>query len=229
MKWNSINKGFITLVLATAVFLMMSTILHASIDAQDTDMASHDYILDRQQSTSCSMVEMSDDDLSSVTAAGFSSFTIAGDVVKAYFNIEARTFTEIDSLKMGYYQLGNQMGWDENWTNVSFGSSTEDLVCNGLYIEARYTNITSPTARTLENIKIGTPFMTGPISATFNSFSGRIEDGAGVPVIVDGVSIDGRRITTMGTRTVYSNTDEFYIQLNANTGWQFFWKNATVN
>jgi hypothetical protein len=232
MKRGFIVRGFLTLVLTSIVLIILAMPLFASMDAQDInnmDMASHDYILDRQQSANCSMVQMNDDELSSVAATGFSNFTLQDNVVKAYFNIEARTFTEIDSLKMGYYPIGVNMGWDEDWTNISLGSPTEDLICKGIYIEANFSNITNPTGRTLQNIKIGTPSMTGPITATFNSFSGRIEDGTGVPVIVGGLPIDGRRITTLGTKTVYSNSDEFYMQLNANTGWWFFWKNATVN
>jgi hypothetical protein len=236
MKWNSINRGSITLILASVVFIMMSMPLYASMSAQQEmdkmDMASHDYILDRQQSSNCSMVQMSDDELSNVTATGFSSFTLQDNIVKAYFNIEARTFTEVQSIKMGYYDDGtNGLGWDQNWADVSFGLATEDLICKGLYIEAKFTNITDAATRTLDCIKMGTPKMTGPIRATFNSFSGRIEDGNNVPVIVDGNPVDGRRITTLGTKTIYSNTDEFYIQLSrtgSQAGWSFFWKNATV-
>lgn len=242
MRWYLMKRGFLTLV-ATAVALMAFSVpLFASQDVQDTDqhdyiidvqdMNQHDYIMDKQQAHNCSMVQMNDDELSDVTAAGFSSFTLQDNVTKAYFNIEARTFTEIQSLKMGYYNNGTTTGWDEDWTNVSLGSATEDLVCKGLYIEAKFSNIADAATRTLDSIKIGTPSMTGPISATFNSFSGRIEDGTGVPVVVGGVPIDGKRITTLGTRTVYSNNDEFFMQLSATgsqSGWWFFWKNATVN
>jgi hypothetical protein len=232
MKWNLINRAFITLVLATVVIIMMSMPLYASMGIQDMDMASHDYILDRQQSSNCSMVQMNDDELSSVTAAGFSSFTLQDNVVKAQFNIDASTFTEIQSIKMGYYNDGtNGLGWDQDWTTASFGLATEDLRCKGLYIEAKFSNITDAATRTLDSLKVGTPAMTGPIRATFNSFSGRIEDGNNVPVVVDGNAVDGRRITTLGTKTIYSNTDEFYMQLTrtgSQAGWWFFWKNATV-
>jgi hypothetical protein len=225
---DSLNRGCLILVAATIMSIMMSAPIYAVEKIGDTDMTAHDYILDRQQSSNCSMVQMNDDELSSVTAAGFSSFNLTGNVTNAYFNVEAQTFTEIQSLKMGYYNNG----WDEDWTGVSLGSSTEALTCKGLYIEASFSDITSSTARTLNSIKVGTPSMTGPISATFNSFSGRIEDGTGVPVIVGGQPIDGHRITTLGTKTVYSNSDEFYMQLNATgskAGWWFYWKNATVN
>jgi hypothetical protein len=231
MIWN-VGRCYLTFVVAMVLFMMMSVPVNAAENMQDTEMTAHDYILDRQQSFNCSMVQMDDNQLSEVTGAGFSSFTLQDNVTKAYFNVEAATFTEINSLKMGYYNNGTTTGWDEDWTGVSLGSSTESLTCKGLYIEASFSNITSSTTRTLNSIKVGTPSMTGPITATFNSFSGRIEDGTGVPVIVGGQSIDGHRITTMGTKTVYSNNDEFYMQLSSSgpkAGWWFFWKNATVN
>ena len=231
MQWN-VNRGRLTFVVAMVVFIMMSVPIHAVENMQDSEMAAHDYILDRQQSSNCSLVRMNDDELSEVTAAGFSSFTLTDQVTKAYFDIEAQTFTEIQSLKMGYYDNGTTLGWDEDWTNVSLGSSTESLVCKGLYIEAGFSNISNSAIRTLNSIKVGTPSMTGPISATFNSFSGRIEDGTGVPVVFGGTTLDGHRITTLGTRTIYSNNDEFSMQLTATgakAGWWFFWKNATVN
>jgi hypothetical protein len=232
MKWNLMNRGCLTVVAIMVVFIMMSVPVYAAENTQDTEMTEHDYILDRQQSFNCSMVQMNDNELSDVTAAGFSSFILQDNLTRAYFNVEASTFTEIQSLKMGYYNDGTTTGWDQDWTGVSLGSSTESLTCKGLYMEASFSNITNSSTRTLNSIKVGTPAMTGPISATFNSFSGRIEDGTGVPVIVGGQSIDGHRITTLGTKTIYSNNDEFSMQLSNSgpqKGWWFFWKNATVN
>lgn len=233
------RRGCMALVAVVAMLMVLSSPAYASEDTEDIQVmdpisvnTDHDYIMDKQQDHNCSMVQMNDDELSEVTAAGFSSFTLQDGVTKAYFNIEAKTFTEIQSLKMGYYHNGASLGWDEDWTNVSLGSATEDLYCKGIFIEAKFSNIANAATRTLDSIKIGTPAMTGPITATFNSFSGRIEDGTGVPVIVGGIPIDGKRITTLGTRTVYSNNDEFYMQLSATgaqSGWWFFWKNATVN
>lgn len=192
-------RGAITLVLTIVTFLFMSMPAQA-------------------------FTEMTDAELSAVTGAGFSSFTLENDVAKAYFNIEARTFTEIQSLKMGYYDYGSGIGWDQDWTNVSLGSATEDLVCKGFYIEAKFTNLTDPTARSLDYIKIGTPSMTGPITADFNSFSGHIENPT------DGVLVDGRRLS-LGKNTIYSNNSEFYLQLSltgTQAGWWTYWNNATI-
>jgi hypothetical protein len=211
------------------VLMMMNVPVHAAANDtafQDADMAAHDYIMDKQAAYGCSMVQMSDEELSEVTAAGFSSFTLTGGVARAFFNIEARTFAEIDSLKMGYYSTdgGTTYGWDQDWTNVSLGSASEDLILRGVYIEANFSNITDDATRQLESLRVGTPSMTGPISATFNSFSGHIENP------VDGVLVDGKRLN-LGTRTIYSTDSEFYMQLSrtgGQAGWWFYWNNATI-
>jgi len=166
------------------------------------------------------MWEMEDEELSEVTGEGFSSFTLENEVARAYFNINAATFTEIDSLKMGYYDDGVSYGWDEDWVGVSLGSASESLVCKGLYIEAGFSNIADPDNRTLNYLKVGTPDMTGPISANFISFSGHIEN-SGV------VLVDGRRLN-LGQRTIYSTNSEFNMTLDKDDGWWFHWDNATI-
>jgi hypothetical protein len=164
------------------------------------------------------MWEVGDEELAEVTGEGFSSFTLTGDVAKAYFNINASTYTEIASLKMGYYDAG----WDQDWTSVKLGSESTDLVCKGLYIEAGFTDISSSSARTLNYVKFGTQSMTGPISATFNSFSGHIENPT------DGVLVDGRRIN-LGSKTITSTNSEFSVTIDKNSGWWFSWNNATIH
>lgn len=168
------------------------------------------------------MWEVSDETLAEITGEGFSSFTLENQVARAYFNIVTTTYTEIDSLKMGYYDDGiTGYGWDENWEGVSLGSPTENLVCKGLYIEAGFSNMTDPANRQLNFVRVGTPSMTGPISANFISFSGHIENPA------DGVLVDGRRLN-LGVRTIYSNNSEFSVTLDKNSGWWFNWNNATI-
>jgi len=231
MNLNCLLRGLFSLVGILVVLMMMNVPVHAATnDAgfHDAEMAAHDYIMDKQAAYGCSMVQMSDEELSEVTAAGFSSFTLTGGVARAFFNIEARTFAEIDSLKMGYYQTDPlnpaTLGWDQDWTGVSLGSATEDLILRGVYIEASFSSIDDDAARQLESLRVGTPSMTGPIRATFNSFSGHIENPT------DGVLVDGRRLN-LGTRTIYSTDSEFYMQLSragGQAGWWFYWDNATI-
>jgi len=233
MKWQEVLKWLFLLVVLITVASMVSVPLFAAGDVpdRDADMLSHDYIMDRQDSFSCSMVQMTDEELSETVAAGFSQFTINDGVVRAQFNIAAQTFTEIESLKMGYYDDGlglpNSLDWDQNWLGVSLGSSTTPLFCDGLFIEARFTNISDPATRTLETLRVGTPSMTGPITADFVSFSGRIASG-GV------AAVEGHRLN-LGTRTITSTDSEFYMQLSTvavepgqSPGWWFSWDNATI-
>lgn len=219
--------GYVSLLVV--FFALLSWVL--PLQASETglshgDIVNHDYLMDRQAKLSNSMVQMSDEDLSEVVASGFSSFTLEDGVARAFLNIDASTFTQIDSLKMGFYDNGSTEAWDQDWTNVSLGSSTEDLVCSGLFIEAGFSDITSETGRTLDYFRIGTPSMTGSISATFNSFSGRIEN-AGTLVL------EGSRVN-LGARTITCTDSEFYMQLsreaqaNAPAGWWFFWSDATI-
>lgn len=168
------------------------------------------------------MRQMTDAELSSTYATGFSNFSITDGLIKAYFNINTSVYAEMDSLKMGYYDNGSGTGWDEDWTNVSFGSASTDLVCKGIYIEAKFTNITDPATRTLDYIKVGTPDMTGPITADFNSFSGHIENPT------DGVLVDGHRLN-LGTKTITSTNSEFYVELNRTSGYWVYFNNATIN
>lgn len=171
------------------------------------------------------MSEMSDEELSEITGEGFSSFTLESGIAKAWFNITATTFTEIDSFKLGYYDDGSGFGWDEDWVDVSLGSSTEDLVCQGLYIEAGFTNISNAATRTLDYLKIGTDSMNGPVSANFISFSGHIENPT------DGVLVNAHR-TNLGIRTIDSTNSEFYLKLEktgSEAGWWAYWNNATIN
>ena len=202
MRWRQITRGWITLVITLTLLLLLSSPVHA-------------------------FSELNDNELSEVYAEGYSSFTldIETGVAKALWNIEARTFTEIDSLKMGYYDNVSGSGWDQDWENVSLGTPTVDLVCKGLYIEAKFTNLADPATRSLDYIKLGTPSMTGPISATFNSFSGHIEN------LTEGVLIADAHRLNLGQRTITSTNSEFYMQLTATgpqTGWYVYWSNATI-
>ena len=171
------------------------------------------------------MAPMSDSELSEITGAGFSQFTLTDGIARAWFNITTETFTEIESLKLGYYDDGSTTGWDQDWEGVSLGSSTEDLVLVGLYLEAGFSNISDPATRTLNYLKIGSTDMTGPISANFISFSGSIKDSGG------NFLVNGHRVTTLGQRTIYSNSDEFYLKLEQSgteKGWWAHWEDATI-
>jgi hypothetical protein len=173
------------------------------------------------------MTMLTDSELQEVSSQGFSSFTLNDlggglTAARAQFDIKASTYTQIDSLKLGYYNDGTTTGWDEDWTAVSLGSEAQDLVVSGIYLEAVFNNIDDPATRSLKGIKFGTPDMTGAIAATFNSFSGDI--AAGSP-------ISGHRVAPTFTSISFTNTG-CYISLavdGAQKGWWLHWDNAATS
>ena len=170
------------------------------------------------------MHELPDGDMAAVYAYGFSTFTLDGNTVMLDFTgVTLSTWTEIQSMKMGYYLKGGGTAWDNDWTNVSLGTSGTDLVANGFYIEAGFSNITNPATRQLEYVNIGTTSLTGSITADFNSFSGTIGGPA---------AISGTRLTTLGTATITSSGGGFYLSLagtgsGSQMGYSFHWASAT--
>lgn len=129
------------------------------------------------------MNRMSDTELAGVVGQGFSSFTMANGVALADFTgISVSTYTEIDSLKMGYWDKtgdGNK-AWDQNWTSVKLGTSTKDLQINGFFMKAEFdpTTINDPANRQLKSFTIGSRDVTGIVSADFQSFTGIISGPA---------------------------------------------------
>lgn len=125
------------------------------------------------------MKAMNDSELSAVVAQGFSSFTMVNGVALADFSgISGSTYTEIDSLKLGYWDKagGGSKGWDQNWTTVKLGSSTNDLTFNGFFLKAEFdpATVNDPAHRQLTGIVIGSRDVTGTVSADFQSFTGII-------------------------------------------------------
>ena len=173
------------------------------------------------------MQEMADAELSDVYAAGYTTFswrTMGGeDIARLDLDVEARMFANIGSLKMGNYGGG----WDQDWTGVQLGTAVSDLVAKGLFVEMGFdtATINSPSGRTLNYVKIGTPNMQGDISGTFNSFSGTIT-GAGI-TNVSRQNLGTTTITADGTAA-----SDFCMTLSriAGTnqmGFSFQWGSAT--
>ena len=170
------------------------------------------------------MICMSDQELEGVVGTGPVNFSIVGDVVRAELDLPVSTFTEIDSFKLGHHDNnGLPLGWDQNWTNIGLGSSTQELAVNGIYVEITYTNINDSAARTPANIKIGTRDATGTINALFESFSGEIASGSG--------TLSGTRMP-LGAAGITLNQSEGYLMLQLtgeNAGYSVHFNNATIN
>jgi len=164
------------------------------------------------------MNELSDEEMATFYATGFSSFdlnTTTGIARMDFDTMTLSTYTTIDTLKMGYYnKTGYGLGWDQEWSGVKLGSTTGDLVFNGLFIEAKFTNITDSSLRQLDYLRIGTPKLTGDVSANFTSFSGDI--GA-TSYIRQSLGAGTKTITSPGT-----GTDKgFYLSLDRTGGYSF--------
>lgn len=192
------------------------------------------------QNADAQMNEMNNTQLSDVYAEGFSSFTITSaggiDTTTALFNIITNSYIEIDSLKLGYhdqYDYKNptpSFGWDEDWTNVQIGGNlndpTKDFHTEGAYFKADFTNINDPATRELKGITIGATSVTGDISATFNSFSGTIDDSNNNTPEYNGHGLN------LGTKTITATNSAFSLSLSIDGYDKGYWvtfTNATVH
>jgi len=123
------------------------------------------------------MTVMSDSELSEITGYGYSDFTLTYDDITGYdiaridLNQSVSTYTDIDSMKLGYYDNGTGLGWDQNWTLVSLGSAAQDLVMKNLFVRAEFQNINDPVNRQLKTVTVGFTDVTGDITANFESLS----------------------------------------------------------
>jgi len=173
------------------------------------------------------LLEMADTELAAVYAAGYTKFSWktvgTEDIARMDINVEARMFANIGSLKTGYYTGG----WDQDWASVQLGDAANDLVAKGLFVEMGFdtATINSPSARTLNYVKIGTPSMQGDISGTFNSFSGTIS-GAGI------TNVSRQNLGTTTITADGSGASDFSMTLSriAGTnqmGFSFQWGSAT--
>ena len=165
------------------------------------------------------MQELADADLAQIYGTGFSEFTLnttTGIALMNFPGITVSTFTEINSMKMGYYNGG----WDQDWIgqgtgNVLLGNSSTDLVFSGLYIETQFANVTNSATRQLQYVRIGTQSLTGPVTANFQSFNGEI---AGTPY----------NRSNLGNATITANNSSFYLSLSRASGFQFYWGTGTT-
>jgi hypothetical protein len=199
----------------------------------------------------CELKSLDDDGLSEVYAEGFAQFTIKDigtdslgnplSQTEALFNIRADTYTEVDSLKLGYHNEYDYKdptpayAWDEDWVNVQIGKieatalsddagffdPTEDFIADGLYFRAEFTNINNSATRQLKTFAFGVKHAQGDIKAVFNQFSGTINDGAGAPEY-NGHDLNLGPVTITSDPTG-SGTGGFEISLSIDTYDKGYW------
>ncbi len=157
------------------------------------------------------MTLMFDMELSEITAAGFSKFTLtqdAADIARVDLNLHAATYAEIGAMQMGYHDNGGSLGWDQDWQAVSLGANDQDLVLNNFVLETKFQNISDPANRQLESITIGFTDVTGTISSDFGVFSGSIQ------------GVEHER-ASLGQTSVTLANEPFLLQLKIDTGVSF--------
>lgn len=120
---------------------------------------------------SADLVPLSDAQMAQVTGTGFSQFIVDGNTVRADFNIQAQTYTQIGSLKMGYWDDGGGTAWDQDWTNVQMGSAAQDMTLSGLFIQATFDNLADTVNRKLTSVYFGFSQVSGNLTANFQSLS----------------------------------------------------------
>jgi len=156
---------------------------------------------------SARMRVMTNTELANVTGSGFSQFTLVNGVALAQFDIRASTWTEIDSMKLGNYNDGSSSGWDQDWSGVSMGSQDTDLVMQGFYLKASFSNIDDPATRKFNSVTIGWENVTGTITADFSSYSGYLQ----------GTTYSR---ADLGTRTITLNNEPISITIDVAKGIQ---------
>ncbi|GAB6163448.1 hypothetical protein JCM12298_26080 [Desulfothermus naphthae] len=121
------------------------------------------------------MIRMTDSQLNEITGGGFSKVQMVNDgvydIARMQFNVNVETYTEIDSWKMGYWDNGNGIGWDQDWIDVDMGSGFSDLKLNGFIFEAKFENIDDAATRELVEVRLGFQDVVGTLKADFRSLS----------------------------------------------------------
>lgn len=166
------------------------------------------------------MSAMSNEELSAIACHGFSEFSLTNvdgvDIARVDLGIQADTYSTIDSLKMGYWDNGSSLGWDQNWNNVSAGSDSQDLQLNGFFFQAEFTDIDNSATRQLKSVTIGFTDVTGTLTGDFSSIT-----------LLNGGTVRD----SVGNATYTFNNDSLILTINAdgdNAGVNFDFGNATV-
>jgi hypothetical protein len=141
-------------------------------------------------------------------------FSTTDTTTRLFLNTHIETFTEIESIKLGYFERNGLNGWDQDWTNMSFGTQQTNLTIDGLIIKADFDDLNS-SEPVLKRFIIGSNMLNGTVSGNFNSFTGTYN-----PVLEGGNASDAQEYTraNLGNKTfTFDSTSEgqgFFLILN---------------
>lgn len=129
--------------------------------------------------------------------AGLASFSKNDTSIRMFTDIHLETWTDINSMKIGYYDNGSAggLGWDQNWRNVKIGTSaTDQMKMDGFVFKADFDDLVNTDKPNLKRLVIGTNRLIGTVQANIDSISGVVN-----PVILN-------RSTTDTAPVVYDRT-----------------------
>jgi hypothetical protein len=154
--------------------------------------------------TSFSLEALSKEKMKTTTGQrALTDISTSGDTTRLFLNTHIETFTEIESLKLAYFERNGTMGWDQNWNNLSFGNQDTNLTIDGLVIKADFVNLES-SEPVLKRFIIGSNMLNGSISGNFDSFTGTYNPKLLDPNSSDTAQVHIRQQLNSGNTTTFN-------------------------
>ena len=135
-------------------------------------------------------------------------YWVSDNEVTINLGITVQTYATVDSIKMGYYDNGSGYGWDQDWENVTIGSSSSDpLVVSGITMQFAFDNMADGDARQLVTYSIGSYDVSGEITADMNSFSDTVDSTSSAVTRAN-----------LGTTTLSFANEPFFLSIDQTSG-----------
>jgi hypothetical protein len=154
--------------------------------------------------TSFSLEALSKEKMKTTTGQrALTDISTSGDTTRLFLNTHIETFTEVESLKLAYFERNGTMGWDQNWNNLSIGNQDTNLTIDGLVIKADFVNLES-SEPVLKRFIIGSNMLNGSISGNFDSFTGTYNPKLLDPNSSDTAQVHIRQQLNSGNTTTFN-------------------------
>jgi hypothetical protein len=154
--------------------------------------------------TSFSLEALSKEKMKTTTGQrALTNITTNDTTTRLFINTHIETFTEIESLKLAYFDRNGTIGWDQNWNNLSFGTQDTNLTIDGLVIKADFVNLES-SEPVLKRFIIGSNMLNGSISGNFDSFTGTYNPKLLDPNSTDSAQVHIRQSLNSGNTTTFN-------------------------